>query len=175
MPANLESIERAIKELKLEPVLMELENPFGLGYITSDGVQYSTEKTTDTASAYRDVEIVTIGKYLPPGRLIRLQVGLTCSLAAASTATADVSYQWMIGNSRDWVGLHTAVLIANINTTNVERTYSGNFGLPDSNGAIPGVTRVPFLMKLRIMSDEANEGQGKTKNSSWVKYWYIPD
>ena len=155
-----------------EPIL---EYPFAIGPLTSNGAQYSTEITTAGANIYNNVEVVTVGKYLPPGQLVRLELGLTGSFAAASTATADLIYQWAAADmAAGWNNLHTAVTKTDINTTNIEETYSGRWGNINSDGALP-VTRVPFRVKLMIQCNEANEGQAKTSGASYVKFWYIPD
>lgn len=154
-----------------------IENPFAKGNLTSDGIQYCTELTTTAANVNNDVEIVTVGGDMPSGRLIAIELGLTGVFAAATSATADLIYQWAIKNLgvADWTNLHSAVTKTNLGTGDTLETYSGNFAKVDANGVLPGVNRVPFQVKLMIQCNEANEGQAKTKNSSRVKYLYIPD
>ncbi|MDZ4230606.1 MAG: hypothetical protein U1B77_02165, partial [Dehalococcoidales bacterium] len=64
-------------------VIEHVEHPFAKGNLTSDGVQWSAEKTTST-DAYETVEVVTVN---PPalGTIIEFEFGLTCALKSSST------------------------------------------------------------------------------------------
>jgi len=163
-----------------DAVIEFTEHPFAKGNLTSNGVQYCTE-VTQGASTNTDytVETVTVGTNHPPGKVVGLEFGLTGSFAAASTTTADLKYQWQARSKEfngSWLGLHSQVTKTNINTTNVEETYSGVFATVDKDGLIPSeVSRVPLEVRLRIQSNEASQAQGKTKSSSYVTVKYIPD
>jgi len=180
--ANFESIETKLKELNATVIrggLTEfIVRPFGKGDLTLTGAQYCAEKTTTTANVDIDIEVVTVGKNMPPGKIIEIEFALTGSFAAASTATADLIYQWQAKSLKTgaWKGLHTAVTLADINTTNLEYTYSGRYALVDKDGRLPGdLMTVPLQVKLILQCNEANEGQAKTKNSSFVSVLYLPD
>ena len=179
------SIEQAIKELtvlvKKGGLTEFIAKPFGKGDLTLTGAQYCAEKTTTTANVNIDIEVVTVGADLPPGRIVEIEFALTGSFAAATSATADPIYQWQVRSKQKdlysaWKGLHTAVTLTNIGTTNLEYTYSGRYALVDKDGEIPGEIRcVPFQAKLILQCNEANEGQAMTKNSSFIRVLYLPE
>ncbi len=167
-----------------KPVLaIPVIHPFGRGAGTSTGAQYCTEYTqTATTNTYQTVEEVKVDWGIE-GRIIELEFGLTGSFAAASTTTADLIYLWS-GKSMgqtSWYSFHAAVTKTNINTTNVEETYSGLIGTATSAGTmvksiLPGeLSTIPFLARLQVQSNEASQAQGKTKNSSYFKATIIPD
>lgn len=160
----------------------ETLHPLGRGAATSTGAQFCTEFVqTSGASTYDTVEQVLVD-FGYTGKIIELEFGLTGGFRAAN-ATADLIYQWQaksVGQTT-WVNLHSAVTKTDINTTVVEETYSGIFGV--STGVNPltqlpsrYLSTVPFEVRLLIQSNgAAGSGKGKTKNSSYVKVKFIPD
>ena len=147
-------------------VIEHIEHPFGKGNLTSDGVQWSAEKTTST-DGYETVEEVTVS---PPalGSVIEFEFGLTCAVKSSSTAES-VLFKWQARNSGgSWVDLHSEVTYAANASTYREYTYSGRFQ-PATN-----FNSVPFNIRLQIKSGAAGgeNAVGKTKNSSYVKITY---
>jgi len=147
-------------------VIEHSEYPFAKGDLTSDGIQWSSEK--DTAAVDTDVEVESI-TIKPPalGALIEVEFGLTAAFRAVSSSTADLTYKWQVRNKGGtWVDLHSAVTKTDIGTTYVEETRSGRFK-PVSN-----FDSLPFEARLIIQCNEVNQGRAKTKNSSYVKVKY---
>ena len=147
-------------------VIEHTEHPFAKGNLTSDGIQWSTEKDTTTAGVDAEVENETVK---PPalGAMIEVEFSLTAGFRAVSSGTADVTFKWQARNQGgDWVDLHEAVTKANIGTTYVEEARSGRFALAE------GFDALPFDVRLVIRCDEANEGRAKVKNSSYVRVKY---
>lgn len=147
-------------------VIEHTEYPFAKGVLTSDGIQWSTERDTTTPGVDVEVESVTIK---PPalGRLMEVEFGLTAALRAVSSATADVTYKWQARNAGGtWVDLHTAVTKTDIGTSYVEETRSGRFPLQANFNSLP------FEVRLIIQCNEADQGRAKVKNSSYVRVKY---
>ncbi len=147
-------------------VIEHTEYPFARGDLTSDGVQWSTEKDTTTADTDIEVESVTIK---PPalGAMIEVEFGLTAAFRAVSSATADLIYKWQARNKGGtWVDLHSAVTKTDIGTTYVEETRSGRFK------TVADFDSLPFEVRLIIQCNEANEGRAKVKNSGYVRVSY---
>ena len=147
-------------------VIDHTEYPFAKGDLTSDGIQWSTEKDTTTADVDVEVESVTIK---PPalGEMVEVEFGLTAAFRTVSSATADLTYKWQARNKGGtWVELHTQVMKTNIGTTYVEETRSGRFK------TVANFDSLPFEMRLIIQCNEANEGRAKIKNSSYVRVKY---
>ncbi len=147
-------------------VIEHIEHPFAKGNLTSDGTQWSAEKTTSTDD-YESVEEVTVN---PPvlGAVIEFEFGLTCAVKSSSTAES-VLFKWQARNKGGtWVDLHSEVTYAANASTYKEYTYSGRFK-PETN-----FNNVPFDIRLVIKSGAAGgeNAVGKTKNSSYVKVIY---
>ena len=147
-------------------VVEHIEHPFAKGNLTSDGVQWSAEKTT-SGDDYEAVEEVIIG---PPalGDVIEFELGLTCAVKS-SGATESVLFKWQARNKGGtWVDLHNEVTYAADASSYKEYTYSGRFK-PQAN-----FNAVPFDVRLVIKSGGAGgeNAIGKTKSSSYVKVIY---
>ncbi len=147
-------------------VIEHIEHPFAKGDLTSDGVQWSAEKTTSTDN-YETVEQVTVN---PPalGAIIEFEFGLTCAIKSSSTAES-VLFKWQARNKGGtWVDLHSEVTYAANASAYREYTYSGRCP-PVANFNI-----VPFGLQLVIKSGAAGgeNAVGKTKGSSYVKVIY---
>ena len=148
-----------------EPIV-HIERPFAKGNLTSDGVQWSNEKTTSTDD-YETVESVTVE---PPadGTIIEVEFGLTCAVKSSSTSES-VLFKWQARNKDGtWVDLHSEVTYAADASTYKEYTYSGRFKL------VANFNAVPFDIQLLIKSGAAGgeNAIGKVKNSSYVKVIY---
>jgi hypothetical protein len=147
-------------------VIEHIEHPFARGNLTSDGVQWSAEKTT-TTNDYEAVEEVTVN---PPklGEIIEFEFGLTCSVRSSGTGESAL-FKWQARNKGGtWVDLHAEVTYPANASTYKEYTYSGRFKpVADFNG-------IPFDIRLVIKSGAAGgeNAIGKTKNSSYVKVIY---
>ena len=147
-------------------VIEHIEHPFAKGNLTSDGVQWSAEKTT-TTNDYEAVEEVTIN---PPklGEIIEFEFGLTCAVRSSGTGESAL-FKWQARNKGGtWVDLHAEVTYPANASTYKEYTYSGRFKpVADFNG-------IPFDIRLVIKSGAAGgeNAIGKTKNSSYVKVIY---
>ena len=147
-------------------VIEHVEHPFGKGNLTSDGVQWSAEKTTSTDD-YETVEEVTVN---PPtlGAVIEFEFGLTCTIKSSGT-TESVLFKWQARNKGgNWVDLHDEVTYSSDASSYKEYTYSGRFK-PVANFNV-----MPFDIRLQIKSGAAGgeNAIGKTKNSSYVRVIY---
>jgi len=147
-------------------VVEHIEHPFAQGDLTSDGVQWSAEKTTSTDD-YETVEEVTVS---PPqlGAIIEFEFGLTCAVKSSSTAES-VLFKWQARNKGGtWVDLHGEVTYAADASSYKEYTYSGRFK------SVANFDSVPFDVRLSIKSGSAGgeNATGKTKNSGYVKVIY---
>ncbi len=148
-------------------VIEHTEHPFGRGNLTSDGVQWSAEKTTST-NDYEAVEEVTIS---PPalGAVIEYEFALTCAVKS-SGAAEGVLFKWQARNKGGtWVDLHSEVTYAADASTYKEYTYSGRVK-PAAN-----LNSVPFDVRLLIKSGAAGgeNAVGKMKSSSYVRVTYL--
>jgi len=147
-------------------VIEHIEHPFAKGNLTSDGVQWSAEKTTSTDD-YETVEEATVN---PPalGAVIELEFGLTGAVKS-SGSSEGVLFKWQARNrGGTWVDLHGEVTYAADASTYQEYTYSGRFQ-PAAD-----FDSIPFDVRLIIKSGSAGgeNAVGKTKNSSYVKVIY---
>jgi len=147
-------------------VIEHMEHPFAKGNLSSDGVQWSAEKTT-TTDDYETVEEVTVN---PPalGAIIEFEFSLTCAVKS-SGATESVLFKWQARNKGGtWVDLHDEVTYSADASTYKEYTYSGRFQ------PVANFNAVPFDIQLVIKSGAAGgeNAVGKTKNSSYVKVIY---
>ena len=147
-------------------VIEHIEHPFAKGNLTSDGVQWSAEKTT-TTDDYETVEEVTVS---PPalGAVIEFEFGLTCAVKS-SGALESVLFKWQARNKGGtWVDLHSEVTYPANASAYKEYTYSGRFK------PVANFNAVPFDLRLVIKSGVAGgeNAIGKTKNSSFVKVIY---
>ena len=147
-------------------VIEHVEHPFAKGNLTSDGVQWSEEKTT-SGDDYETVEEVTV---TPPslGAIIEFEFGLTAAVKS-SGATESVLFKWQARNKGGtWVDLHDEVTYSADASTYKEYTYSGRFQ------PVANFNAVPFDIRLMIKSGAAGgeNAAGKTKNSSYVKVIY---
>jgi hypothetical protein len=146
-------------------VIEHIEHPFAKGNLTSDGVQWSAEKTT--TDDYETVEEVTVS---PPalGAVIEFEFGLTCAVKSSST-TEGVLFKWQARNKGGtWVDLHDEVAYAADASAYKEYTCSGRFQ------PVANFNNVPFDIRLLVKSASAGgeNAVGKTKNSSYVKVIY---
>ncbi len=147
-------------------VIEHVEHPFAKGNLTSDGVQWSEEKTT-SGDDYETVEEVTV---TPPslGAIIEFEFGLTAAVKS-SGATESVLFKWQARNKGGtWVDLHDEVTYSADASTYKEYTYSGRFQ------PVANFNAVPFDIRLIIKSGAAGgeDAAGKTKNSGYVKVIY---
>ena len=147
-------------------VVEHIEHPFAKGNLTSDGVQWSAEKTTSTDD-YETVEEVTVR---PPvlGAVFEFEFGLTCAVKS-SGAAESVLFKWQARNKGGtWVDLTDEVTYAANASSYKEYTYSGHFK------PVANFNALPFDIRLIIKSGSAGgeNAVGKTKSSSYVKVIY---
>ncbi len=151
----------------MELTIMEhIEHPFAKGDLTSDGIQWSAEKTTSTDN-YETVEQVTVN---PPalGAIIEFEFGLTCAVKS-SGATESVLFKWQARNKGGtWVDLRSEITCAADASAYKEYTCSGRFQ------PVANFNAVPFDVQLLVKSGGAGgeNAVGKTKSSSYVKLIY---
>ncbi len=133
--------------------------------LTVDGAQYTEAGTAPLVNIYGTAFWGTINPK-QGGSILWVEFGLTAGLKAAASATADLKVQWQAKNkgSATWVLLHPEFSTANINTTNVDRTWSGYYA-PEP----PYFTTVPFEIMLLVQASEASEGVAKVKSSSYAR------
>lgn len=147
-------------------VIEHLEHPFARGLLTSDGVQWSAEKTTSTDD-YEEVESVMID---PPalGKVLELEFGLTGAVKS-SGSSESVLFKWQ-GRNRGgaWVDLNAEITYAADASAFKEYTCSGRFK------PVSGFNTLPFELRLVIKSggEGGENAVGKTKNSSYVRVIY---
>jgi hypothetical protein len=134
--------------------------------LTSDGVQDSDEKTTATAN----VDITVFQTRIQPTlhklqKIYGLYFELEALFKAASSATADLIWKWQAKNynATSWVDLHSAVTETNIGTTYVNKTRKGYIR------PLTGLNILPMDIRLILQCNEANQGVGKVRNTSFVK------
>ena len=149
-------------------VIEHIEHPFAKGNLTSDGVQWSAEKTTSTDD-YEEVELVTIN---PPalGAIVEFEFGLTGAVKSSGTLES-VLFKWQARNGGGtWVDLHNEVTYSADASAYKEYTYSGRFQ------PVANFNTVPFDIRLMIKSGAAGgeNAVGKAKNSSYIKVTYNP-
>ena len=85
-------------------VVEHIERPFARGDLTSDGVQWSAEKTTVTDD-FESVEEVAISPSAL-GAVIEFEFGLTCAVKSGGTIE-NVLFKWQARNKGGtWVDLH---------------------------------------------------------------------
>ena len=147
-------------------VIEHIEHPFAKGNLTSNGVQWSAEKTTATDD-YETVEEVILN---PPalGAVMEFEFGLTGAVKS-SGATEAVLFKWQARNrGGTWVDLHDEVSYTADASAFKEYTYSGRFK------PVANFNAVPFDIRLQIKSGTAGgeNAVGKVKNSSYVKVIY---
>lgn len=147
-------------------VIEHIEHPFARGTLTSNGVQWSEEKTTSTDD-YETVEEVTVN---PPalGAVIEFEFGLTCAVKSSGD-TESVLFKWQARNKGGtWVDLTDEVTYPADASEYKEYTYSGRFK------PVTDFNTVPFNLRLLIKSGAAGgeDAVGKTKNSSYVRVIY---
>jgi hypothetical protein len=147
-------------------VIEHIEHPFAKGNLTTDGIQWSAEKTAATDD-YEAVEEVTIS---PPklGAIIEFEFGLTCAVKS-SGATESVLFKWQARNKGGtWVDLQSEAIYAANASAYREYTYSGRLK------PVTNFNAVPFDVRLVIKSGAAGaeNAVGKTKSSSYVKVVY---
>ena len=147
-------------------VIEHIEHPFAKGNLTSDGAQWSDEKTT-SGDDYETVEEVTVN---PPtlGAVVEFEFGLTAAVKS-SGATESVLFKWQARNKGGtWVDLHNGVTYSADASAYKEYTYSGRFQ------PVASFNAVPFDIRLQIKSGAAGgeNAVGKTKNSSYIKVIY---
>jgi len=150
----------------MQAIVEHIEHPFAKGNLTSDGVQWSVEKST-TTDDYETVEQVTVN---PPqlGAIIEFEFGLTCAVKS-SGSTEAAKFKWQARNKGGtWVDLHSEVTYAADASAYKEYTYSGRFQ------PVANFNAVPFDIRLAIKSGSAGgeNAVGKTKNSSYIKVVY---
>ncbi|MFC1921319.1 hypothetical protein ACFLYQ_06320 [Chloroflexota bacterium] len=147
-------------------VIEHIEHPFAKGNLTSDGIQWSEEKTTSTDD-YETVEEAVIS---PPalGKVLEFEFGLTCAVKSGAD-TESVLFKWQARNKGGtWVDLHDEVTCPADASAYSEYTYSGCFK------PVANFDAVPFNVRLIIKSGSAGgeTATGKTKSSSYVKVNY---
>ncbi|MBI4304286.1 MAG: hypothetical protein HY665_08135 [Chloroflexi bacterium] len=147
-------------------VIEHIEHPFAKGNLTSDGVQWSAEKTTSTDD-YEAVEEVTAN---PPalGAVVEFEFGLTCAVKS-SGAAESVLFKWQARNKGGtWIDLHGEVTYPANASAYREYTYSGRFK------PVANFNSLPFDVRLLVKSGAAGgeNAVAKTKNSSYVRVIY---
>lgn len=130
--------------------------------VTADGVQDSDARDTTTANVDITVFQATIEGEI--GKALKgLYFNLEAMLRAVSTATADLIWKWQARNKDGtWVDLHAAVTDLNIGIVALSRVRKG-FSRPQTN-----LNTFPIDVRLILQCNEANEGRGQVRNTSFV-------
>ncbi len=149
----------------MEPVIEYVEQPFGKGQLTSDGIQWSSE-VTSALNVYSTIETVTIE---PPilGKIMQVELGITWAQKADGATDKAIGLVQVLDKLGAWNDAMTAVTNGTAGTTYEEKTYSGNLSL--STHAV----QFPFQIRVRVKSNgTTNNAVGKVKNSSRVRVLY---
>ena len=145
-------------------LLDKVMHPFGKGIMTTDGIQYSAEKTTSTDD-YETVEEITF--YNSAGHTIEeIEFGLTMAIKS-SGAAESVLWKWQgSDNGTDWEDLIAEQTRAASAAAYADVTISGRWA-PTGNFLGTGST---FKVRAVIKSGGAGgeTASGKTKNSSYI-------
>jgi len=156
------------------------------GVLTTDGVQYSSEVTTEDANTEKvllaknldlkvNVNRISSGAYINtekaidvPKNILTVYFEIIVALKASSSATADVFWKAQARNDGGtWVDLFAWTEYADIGTTYEEKTFKGYFN-PQTN-----FNQLPADFQILIKCDEANEGVGKVKSGSYIKVNFL--
>lgn len=142
--------------------------------LTADGVQYSTVVPTTTVDT--DVTLISGSFDLGFDALDKFTNDLILDLLwayfefhvefkANSSGTADITWKVQARNKDGdtWVDLFSAVTYADIGTSYVEKTYKGYADLQTN------FEQVPFDWKIIYQCDEANEGRGRLKSTTYYR------
>ena len=143
--------------------LIEVDDDFVTDQdITADGVQWSPTITSGEANVWADV----LSKKFAPGLTGNIQkrsLGLTAKFKTLN-ATTTLTWQWQgSDDGSTWINLHPAVIESPAAATTFERTRQGVVIITNFN-------KVPFWVKLRMKTSEANQGQARVKSSSYASY-----
>ena len=143
--------------------LIELDDDFVTDQdITADGVQWSPTITSGEANVWADV----LSKKFDPGLIGNIQkrsLGLTAEFKTLN-ATITLTWQWQgSDDNATWVDLHPAVLESPAAVATFEKTIQGAT-------IVSNFSKVPFRVKLRFKTSEANQGQARVKSSSYASY-----
>lgn len=159
--------ETWVAEYALVGEILLLDNPFGKGDLTSDGVQWSTEVTTSDAN-FKTVESITIE---PPatGTIIQVEFGITYRIKSSSTAKHVKHKAQARNKGGTWVDLYAEVTRAADASSYLEVTYSGRF-VPETN-----FNSVPFDVQVLIKREDAGENAlAQVKSAGYIKVTYKP-
>ncbi len=128
-----------------------------------DGIQYTEPGTVTTAAVFGTAFWGTVNPK-SGGSILWAEFSLVAGLSG-SNATADVTVQWRAKNKGGdtWVNLHPVFSSANINTTNVDRVWSGYF-TPTVNFNV-----VPFEIQLLHYPSAEGNSIAKVKSTSYAK------
>lgn len=148
----------------LNETVEKIWHPFGKGVLTTDGVQYSAEKTTSTD----DWEVVeSKGLLNPEGQTLEeLEFGLTMAIKS-SGATESVLWKWQGSDDGvSWEDLIAEQTRAASAAAYSDVTISGRFA-PTGNFLGTGT----YLYVRAVIKSGGAGGEtatGKTKNSGYV-------
>lgn len=166
-----------------QPIVIT-EHPFGKDDLRSTGIQYSDVATTTAELTWKDVESITIE---PPssGKITEIEFGITWADCSSLTTTnfrgrvqgRDKSGTWTdlihstTSPSATGVAYHETTATATTDTY-TDHTYSGRFETETNFDSVPFDLRVQVYTSS---STDSSTASGKVKNSSYVKYTYVPD
>ncbi len=154
------------------------------GKLTGDGTQWSTEVTTGTANEEKlllannldlkvNVNRISGGVYINtakdidvPKDIFNIYFNLDVQFKAVSSATADISWMAQGRNKGEttWINIFSNwITYANIGTSYVAKNIKGYFQ-PEA-----GFNQLPAEFQIIFKCDEANEGKGQVKNTSYIE------
>ena len=133
------------------------------GTLTADGVQYSTVVTTATADTVKTLFSRTV-QPTEKGTLLWPEFYFEPEFAASSSVTADIT--WTVYakdlDATNWVTLATTTL-TNPGTSWTASVKQGRITTSDD------LDTVPFQWKIEFSCNEANEGKGRLKSTTYVR------
>ena len=142
-------------------------HPFGKGFLTLDGAQYSPE-IAGIDNAYTAIETVEV--YLPLGQLVEVEFGLTGAIKSSDTLE-DVNWKWQVSdNGVDWQDLIAEQVRVASAVAYADVTCSGRFA-PTGNflGKSP---KFYVRMVVKSATTGGETAAGKSKNSSYIRLVY---
>lgn len=166
-----------MKVMPLHPTLDDITIYLVGGDLTTNGIQYSDEKTTTDADTDYTIFEYTFEPDEFGGKFVWVYFNLTATLKAGS-ATADVKMKMQARNKGGtWQDLFSQVTYTDINTAYLDKTYEG-YLIENTDYITPGdadlwtyFNEVPFDLRVQIQSNETTPGvgYGKMKNTSLIR------
>ncbi len=145
-----------------EPFKTYTIHPFGRGYLSTNGIQYSDTGVSNT-DTFGAVETVTV-ENPTYGELLEIETAITWDQRSEGTTEGAVGMAQARNEGGTWVDLMEAVATnTTIGVAYQEMTYSGIFPMEVN------FNQAPFDMRVVVRSSGTTENAvGRVKSSSYV-------